>query len=840
MSTISNEITVSFWAYGASSLPQNTSAFEGTNASNARQANVHLPWSNGRIYWDCGADNGGYDRIDIATPATDFKDRWTHWAFTKNATTGDMKIWMDGELFHSGTGKTKPMDIQNFTIGSMVNGNNGYRGKLNEFAVFNVELDSAKIRDWMYKDLTAGHPNYANLMAYYKMDEGSGNTIMDSSPFAVSSTISGAPIWGAVSGQGLYRNFTETQQRPQAEFVRGVYSSNINNITIRDSIMNPQNRVIAYTVVANDLIAVDTNYYYQAAWQYVYNASTGAVTDSIAVSTDSTINITTLTYYLREPSRFEIMSFVTPYGNGLDLGPDGVMWEFDLTDFSPILHGKRRLSVVHGNYQEELDIRFVFIKGTPPRDVIDIQMIWPTTTYQHGMNNIFNDVVFEPRMVALDPSSAAWKIRSYITGHGQNGEFIARWHWLNVAGGPEDLRWRVWKECSDIPVYPQGGTWLYDRAGWCPGQPTDLVEFEVGNLAIPGQLLEVDYGMDVISSTASSSYLINHQMVTYGANNFAVDAAVADIKRPNKNVRHARFNPACNSPIVIIRNEGSTALTSCDITYNMKGGPTRTFQWTGNLGFLEEEEVTLTTDNPVFWTGTDNVFEVTVSNPNGAVDQQPDNDTYATEFELWDSYASTGLDLFWRTNNQPQQNSWKLYDETGALVMQNTPFLVANTTYTESFNLPAGCYSLRFDDLGDDGLYYWAAPNNGTGFARFRESGATQVSFQREFGRFFQYDFWTDGLVGNEEITNAERVLLYPNPSAGKYNLEMEGFLAGDISLEVYDLSGRKVWSNMVTSNGDVLLKQEIDLTGYSNGAYFLKIYDGHTLKVRELIKESF
>lgn len=838
--SISNEITISFWAYGSNNLPVNNSVFEGTDGNNARQVNAHLPWSNGDVYWDCGADANGYDRINLPANALDFKNRWTHWAFTKNAVTGEMKIWIDGQLFHSGTGKTKQINLQNFKIGSAWNGGNGYQGKLNEFAIFNKELDSAKIRDWMYRDITASHPNYANLVAYYKMNEGFGNSLMDSSPATGFGTLNGAPNWGTMKGQKLFRNFSSTTTRPSVYFVRGVYNSTINNITVRDSVVNPQHQVVGYTVSNNDLVPVDTNFYHQAGWQYVYDGATGQILDSIASSVDSTIQISTLTYYLRSPSRFEIMSFVTPYGNGLDLGPNGVMWEFDLTDYSPIFNGKKKLEIVHGAYQEELDIRFIFIKGQPSRDVLDIQQIWPLSNSQHGMPAIFNDDVFEPRFIPLDQNSASWKIRSYITGHGQNGEFIARWHWLNVAGGAQDYRWRVWKECSDIPVYPQGGTWLFDRAGWCPGQPSDLVEFEVGNLASPGQLLEVDYGMDVISSTSASSYLVSHQFVSYGANNFNLDAALIDIKRPSKNIRYGRFNPACNAPIVILRNEGTTPLTSVTITYNMKGGPSRTFQWTGNLDYLEMEEVTLPVDNPTFWTGTDPVFEAMLSAPNGGSDQQPDNDTYASEFEFWDSYVSTALDLYWKTNNQPQQNSWKLYDESGTLLMQNSPFLTANTTYTESFNLPAGCYTLQFDDLGDDGLYYWYTPNNGTGFARFRENGTTQVSFEREFGRFFRYDFWTDGLVGNDVITNAERVVLYPNPSAGRYNLEMEGFVAGEILLEVYDLAGRKLISDSVIADGQALIKRELDLSKYSDGTYILKIYDGHLLKVRELVKQSF
>ncbi|MBP6722693.1 MAG: hypothetical protein KA239_10230, partial [Bacteroidia bacterium] len=197
-SNITNEITVSFWSWGAANLPANTGIFEGTNASGARATNVHLPWSDSNVYWDCGADGAGYDRISKPVNAADFRGRWTHWAFTKNAVTGEMKIWMDGQLFHSGTGKTKPMDIRNFRIGGGLGCCYDYYGKVNEFQVFSTALDGPTIQNWMYKDLNGGHPNYANLVAYYKFDEGTGVTINDASPNATTCTAAGAPVWGEV------------------------------------------------------------------------------------------------------------------------------------------------------------------------------------------------------------------------------------------------------------------------------------------------------------------------------------------------------------------------------------------------------------------------------------------------------------------------------------------------------------------------------------------------------------------------------------------------------------------------------------------------------------------
>ena len=61
---------------------------------------------------------------------------------------------------------------------------------------------------------------------------------------------------------------------------------------------------------------------------------------------------------------FQIMSFVTPYGLGLNFGVDGKTWYFDVTDFAPILKGNKRITMSGGGqWQEDMDIKFLFIGG---------------------------------------------------------------------------------------------------------------------------------------------------------------------------------------------------------------------------------------------------------------------------------------------------------------------------------------------------------------------------------------------------------------------------------------------------------------------------------------------
>jgi len=843
LSSVTNQVTISFWAYGEDNLPINTAAFEGKDNANRRQLNVHLPWGNGSIFWDCGNDGTGVDRISYAANPNDFKGRWTHWAFTKNTATGEMEIFADGHLVHSGTGNVRPIDVEEFRFGASNRGGSKYSGKLDELRIWNVALDSTTLQNWMYRDLTPAHPNYSNLVGYYPLDAGTGSTALDASPNAAHATILSGTNWRPLAVTDYWRNFTPLTERPNATFVKGTYTQVINTVVVRDSILNATHAIEEFEVVGTDLQSAGTNLYYPGGYQYVYDGM-GMLVDSVLAPIDSTIDITTLTYYEKQPARYEILSFITPYGNGLDLGPDGVMWTLDVTDYLPILKGNRRLSIEGvGLNQEELDLRFLFIEGTPPRDVLDVQQIWPIMRanqiwYSNSFSNIINDVVFEPRTIRLNPNAQLYKIRSAITGHGQNGEFIPRWHFMNINGGAQEFRWRAWKECADMPVYPQGGTWLYDRAGWCPGVPTDVEEMPLEGIASPGDSITVDYGMDAVSNTADADYRVANQLVTYGGINHALDAALVEVIRPSNRVEFARFNPACTEPSVLIRNTGSTALTSLTITYQVRGGATRTYNWTGNLAFLEEEEVVLPVDNPVFWqtTASESIFEASVSAPNGGLDEYAFNDSYASEFEAWDSYTGD-LSIRWRTNNKPSETKWQVLDDGGNIVLQNSPFISSNTIYIEEFNLPAGCYTLRFTDAGDDGLYYWALSSQGTGFVQFRELGSVQQIFEPEFGKFFQYDFWTDGIVGDVEIEHPEYMQVYPNPTEEQFVLEMQGWANKEMSAEIYDVMGKKVLGKTIKIDNGVY-REAFSLKGLGTGSYYLRIYDGEKVYVKRVTKQ--
>jgi len=839
---ISDEITVSFWSFGdPASLPANTQIFDATDADNLRQANVHLPWSNGEVYWDCGNDGTGYDRINKAVPVEDFEGRWSHWAFTKNTVTGVMNIFLNGELFHSGTGKTKKMEFNAFRFGQSLADANPYFGAIDEIQVWDKALDETTIKNWMFRHTDASHPQYDHLVGYYQLNEGTGNIAVDASGKSNDASIT-LPTWREPRGSQFFHNFSATNRMPILVFLQGDYTIADEPTTVLDSVESTLHQVIHYGVSGTDLIRLDTQYVYPAGDRPVFDES-GTQIGSLHADVDATIDIQTLQYYAKRDARFELLSLVTPYGIGLDLGPAGKTFTFDVTDFGPVLRGKRWMSVEFGGEnQEELDIQFWYITGTPERDILNIQPIWPQG--RGYFNEIQSDLRFEPRQVPLMPFATHFKVRSAITGHEQNGEFVSREHYINVNGGTQEFRFDVWKSCSRNPIYPQGGTWIFDRAGWCPGMATDVHEFSLDGYAQPAETVEFDYGVNG-PAMGAANYLVNNLLVTYGAYNFSLDASIEAIVRPNNtHVEYARLNPACNNPTIVVKNSGEEWIESLKISYGTAPWNTEVYFWVGDIEPQAAAEIVLPLPPPGFWQ-EGGLFTVTIVEVNGVADGNSENNIMQSTFDQARVYDYVDpIQLRVATNATGGDYFYTIKDGAGSVVLLRNN-MSSNTVYTDDLMFPSGCYSLNFRDSGEDGLSFWFFPENGNGSLRIQRklsngNAIPVYSFEPDFGGGVQYDFHIGALLSATEETDQSFQLFstYPNPTMDELKIDLIGFEGQELTFSLVDLTGKTMFIKTYQSESDNAIT-EIDLSKLAPGMYVLHGTDGKRNWVREVVKTN-
>ena len=854
LNTINNEMSVSFWAKGdANLMPANNSILCGSSDVNlgVRQFNIHLPYDT-NIYFDCGNVSNSYDRInkqygDLSV----IKGQWNHWTFTKNATNGTMKIYLNGILWHSGTGKSKPINIIKLVLGKIpFEFGSNYKGKIKELTIWNAELDEQNILEWKNKSIDPTHPFYSNLVAYYKFNEGNGQIVTDSKNNITS--IGENLKWDYERGNQLTTTFTASNAVPKITFHKGTFNLAVTDVVARYSQPKIARTVQKYSIISTEGVVpvvndninlLSTNNYFDAIPEDVYNGDTGLVTGTLAVATEGTIAISDLNYFKRFPFYNELVSFVTPYGIGLDLGMQGKSWYLDMSDYEKLLRGNKRIVMtLGGEKQENMDLEFQFIVGTPPRNIVQFEQIWQGTnrTGLLPINGIIAGTSISPANIAFSPNATSFKLKSSITGHGPDGEFGQNGgeisHIIKINNTPK-FDWLITQQCAENPIFPQGGTWIYDRQGWCPGQRSLLKEQDLTPHVAAGTTMEVKY---VTSSPNVSNgdyrYQMAHQIIGYAAPNFATDAAIVSIKRPNNsNAEYTRVNPMCEKPKLTFRNTGSNVITAVKFEYWLNNTTThQTYTWTGTLASMSEVDVLLPLSD--LWSNgiqaVGNKFQAKIMTVNNTVDQYSNNNIMISPFIL-PNVLPTAFKISFKTNNLPTQSSYTLYDANDNVVDSKT-FQVANSILTTAYQSPQitnGCYRLRVNDSGNDGLQWFANSSQGTGYVRLLDANNVVIkSFNPDFGGGFDYSFSVNTLLANEIFeTSAEELKIYPNPTKGSFTIE--GNNLAQSKIKIYDILGHLIQA--VDAENNVM---EFNKTNLSMGVYFIHIEKNKKTSVKKIV----
>jgi hypothetical protein len=151
-----SQVTVEIVNYGDEI--RSSSVIAGSHNGSDQSFNIHLPWSDGNIYWDCGHPfNRNYKYAGNEVLG------WHHWVFTKNVSTGIMNIYRDGVLWSTNSGQTSAIP----TYTSMVIGaytNNGsstnyyHKGTVPVLNTYNRELTAAEIAE-NYKNYAKRYPH---------------------------------------------------------------------------------------------------------------------------------------------------------------------------------------------------------------------------------------------------------------------------------------------------------------------------------------------------------------------------------------------------------------------------------------------------------------------------------------------------------------------------------------------------------------------------------------------------------------------------------------------------------------------------------------------------------
>lgn len=616
---------------------------------------------------------------------------------------------------------------------------------------------------------------------------------------------------------------------------------------------------------------------------YVFDES-GKAIDSTFVEPDETLNLTKKRVFYNDDvtfsDRWEIFRYITPYGNGLNLG-SGVTWTMDVTDFVTLLNGKVYLASPNGgwgdaydqNSQEDLELTFEFIEGTPPRDVVNIQKLWSFyhLTYDKEFENRVAPVEYT---FAENEKTAVMKVIQ--SGHGFGGtadncaEFCRKLGMAKVDGIKRYEQY-VWRNCGDIAIFPQGGTWIFDRSNWCPGAEVQPYNYELTPFITPGKTHTVDYDMEYYDlqwaggDNTKPNWVLAGFLITYGDINHNLDARITEIISPNNDRIYNRYNPINGLPIIKVQNVGKEDLANITINYgyndNTKVG---TYILEPPLKFMEEREVTLdflnievNLDSPIF---NAEIVEV-----NGKTDDNATNNSKSVPFNsnIPESIGEFTIELRTPNSNVLGISSpiqYYLEDLDGNLFYSRAT-TQNDTEYKDQVKLEKGYYRFTIVNTQGFGLGFWAYQQSGlkNGSLKFTINGSPIKSFTTDWGDFLIYEFRvTDmpelalniesdtldfGTVklgekssnvleitpANEKGLKIENIALLlaqnkrftiiktePESADGKYNLKFGDKLA--VTLEFEPLTGgSKTTPFRITSNDFFNFQKTITLTGIGN-----------------------
>lgn len=780
--------------------------------------------------------------------------KWFHLAMvydgTQEKNSDKLKLYVDGQkksLSFNGEipSETETNDLS-FVISSLRNNTSALNGAADNIRVWKKSLSEEEIQNRMFMDDLSEQHDIDDLLGNFYFNNSNDNDEEIETKY-------GCKLFG--KPQATLKEATELIYNPGSYYTKPVvelieyenpeFEETETFIPVQEKI-EPVS-IFEYDVADHAPFITDQMMVWLPGYQYNYDEA-GNLTDSTYYEAENMLINEQIEYYeapYEVVNNFEIGRFITPYGINLDLGPDGFEWMYDVTDYAPLLTGDVDLSA--GNLQELIDLKFYFIKGTPPRKVEEITQIWGERA-SYLYKDLAGDTKLSAKEIQLNPNAREFKVKTRLTGHGHQSntgdaphccEWRDNTHYFYV-NGEEIADWKIWRsvECGENPVYPQGGTWPGAREGWCPGDIVWDYEYEITDL-IEGNSVTLDYDITDVplnnQGMGKGNYIVAMHLIQYGESTNNNDAEIYEVMAPNNSQRYSRKNPICLDPYLKVRNNGTSDIKSLKIAYGVSGGETFEYNWSGTIKPNEIEEISIPNENSSFWVGDGkNIFTVELLEVDGSKDEYAENDIFHTEFNMPDLYDGPVV-IVYKTNLRANNFSYEIFNSKGNYLTSLNPS-ANNKVYRDTIEQAHECVTFNLIDQYSYGLSYWAFPNQGDGYVRFEDiNGKILKTFNPDFGRGLFYSFRTGDASYVKDEHYEYLVNVYPNPAEDNITVSPTLEL-GNTNIIIYNLTGKKVAEvDKYISEGSQF---DLNVKNLTTGDYFIEFNNGKYKFTKRFLKK--
>ena len=385
-------------------------------------------------------------------------------------------------------------------------------------------------------------------------------------------------------------------------------------------------------------------------------------------------------------------------------------------------------------------------------------------------------------------------------------------------GGAQTWHIFAWEDGTTEPG--SSGSGLWSDAGLLIGQL-------YGGQASCGNNVNDYYGRFDVSYPQISQWLgsCGSTLEGYDPNigSLPLDAGILSIEDVPANL----CNETDVTPSAVLKNYGSTTLTSANINWEINSGGNNIIPWTGSLTTGQTATVQLPTMNG---SSGMNTIDVSVSDPNGGTDGNPVNDAKDANFMATDPGAAIFVEI--TTDDWGSETTWDVVDDNNNTLFTGGPYtdVTGGTLESTELCLGVGCYDFTIYDAYGDGI----CCGFGDGSYEIVDQWGTQ--YVMGDGQF------TDDMTHNFCITNvgideSENTLfsVFPNPTEGVLNIVFANDMNTPVEINIYDAIGALVMSEKVNAFGQTHI---VDLNDVTPGLYMVEVYNGTQRTLERIVLE--
>lgn len=288
-----------------------------------------------------------------------------------------------------------------------------------------------------------------------------------------------------------------------------------------------------------------------------------------------------------------------------------------------------------------------------------------------------------------------------------------------------------------------------------------------------------------------------------------------------------------NSAQIELINTGSTTMTSATIEYDLDGGTTETYVWTGSLAQDEIEMISLPS-----LTGA-SVGQHLLTMNLTLINGMPDEDTWDNE-DVWqivvqelNQVTTTTISLTLVPDNYGSETTWEFKKGDGTLIASGGPYTDGDSTpETEVFNVEEeNCYTFTIFDAYGDGMC--CTYGNGS-YELTTDDNTVVVSGGAYAATSESTNIYVNSTMTVEDHNFvASNFSIYPNPAQNGINISVKGSELPE-NMQIYNMLGQVILDKQIDAQVDL----GVDISTLSSGIYFVKLQNAKNSVVLRFVKK--